>query len=118
MKPKKRCNQSSCKDLIDYDKKYCSKHEGNDSKDYNKFIRNNKENKKYSDFYNSKEWRNLRKLFILENPLCKYCLDEGEVKLAEIIHHKEEIKEHFDKRLDPNNLESVCRIHHNKIHKQ
>jgi 5-methylcytosine-specific restriction protein A len=118
MKPKKRCNYSSCKNLIDYDLKFCIKHEREDGKEYNKLIRNNQENKKYSDFYSSKEWRTLRKLFIIDHPLCIYCLDEGSIKLAEIIHHKEEIKENFNKRLDRDNLESVCRIHHNKIHKQ
>jgi 5-methylcytosine-specific restriction protein A len=117
LKPQRRCNSSTCRTLINYDIKYCTKHEKKEGEEYNKYIRNNKDNKKYTDFYNSKEWRALRKIFKIENPLCVYCLEEGTIKETEIIHHKKEIREDFNKRLNKDNLESVCRNHHNKIHK-
>jgi 5-methylcytosine-specific restriction protein A len=110
--------------LIQYDSKYCDKHlfilEEKKSKAnhyYNNIIRNTEENKKFTDFYKTKSWLSLRKLFAIKNPLCEICLDNGTIKTVEIVHHKIEIRKDFSRRLDENNLQSVCKVCHNKIHK-
>ncbi|WP_025726773.1 HNH endonuclease signature motif containing protein [Heyndrickxia ginsengihumi] len=116
MKPQKRCNVAGCRRLIDYDLKYCDKHKGYGDKQYNEQIRWNKDNKQYAEFYASKEWKLLRRLYIINNPLCEQCLKDNKVTQAQIVHHKIEVREDFSKRLDWDNLESLCRACHNKHH--
>ncbi|MEZ0117828.1 UNVERIFIED_ORG: 5-methylcytosine-specific restriction protein A [Heyndrickxia coagulans] len=116
MKPKKRCNASGCRRLIDFDTDYCDKHKGFGDKDYNKQIRWNIDNKRYAEFYASKEWKNLRNTYIAGHPLCERCLKKGIVKAAKICHHKIEIRVDWSKRLDVDNLEAVCADCHNKEH--
>tara|TARA_R110000824_G_scaffold249807_1_gene438677 strand:+ start:58 stop:393 length:336 start_codon:yes stop_codon:yes gene_type:complete len=77
-----------------------------------------KKGKKYKvsenhSFYNSKSWRELRKMFISEFPLCAWCEEEGIVKGADIVDHIHEIK-NGGEMLDPSNLMSMCLPHHNQ----
>ncbi|MEK4884886.1 HNH endonuclease signature motif containing protein [Bacillus sp. FSL W8-0223] len=116
MKPKKRCNKPGCRELIDYEQKYCEKHKGYGDKEYNKQVRWNRDNEKYAKFYASKEWRDLRNAYISAHPLCERCLVNGIVKQAKIVHHKIEVRDDWNKRLDYDNLQAVCRECHNGIH--
>ena len=114
--PLRQCSKPLCKQLIDYSEKYCTKHKGYGDKQYNEEIRYNTDNKQYADFYNSKQWRTLRQSFISAFPLCKRCLEAGHVTQAQIIHHKVEVRHDWNKRLDWDNLESICRSCHNQLH--
>lgn len=116
MKPKKRCNKPGCRELIDYDQKYCEKHRGYGDKEYNRQVRWNKDNEKYARFYNSTEWKKLRRSYILAHPLCERCLAEGVIRQADVVHHVIPIRQDYSKRLDWNNLESICHYHHNLEH--
>lgn len=50
--------------------------------------------------------------------LCQQCLKDGIVNDKQlIVHHKIEVKEDWGKRLELENLETVCTQCHNKIHK-
>jgi len=64
-------------------------------------------------FYHSKEWYELRQWFIRQNPLCKWCEEEGRAEEGKIVDH---IKEIIDggERLDQNNLMTMCQKHHNQ----
>ena len=67
------------------------------------------------DFYNSKAWRDLRKWFIKQNPLCKWCKEEGIMTIDNlIVDHIIEIKEDSTKKLDIDNLQTLCLKHHNQ----
>jgi len=116
MKPKKRCNKAGCRELIDYDEKYCPKHKGYGDKEYNRQVRFNKDNEKYAKFYNSSAWKKLRNAYIAAYPLCERCLKDGIIKQADVVHHIIEIRSDWSKRLDWDNLEAVCHEHHNKEH--
>lgn len=37
--------------------------------------------------YNTKRWKDLRKLFVQAHPLCEKCLKEGKITPTENIHH-------------------------------
>ena len=63
-------------------------------------------------FYTSKAWKALRHQFIRKNPLCKMCSDEGRKSLAEVVDHIENLRDHWDKRFDWLNLQSLCKRHH------
>lgn len=73
-------------------------------------------------YYHSMSWRNLRVAYMRDHPLCERCLEKGIAKPAEEVHHIrffESGKTEQDKwffLLNENNLMSVCRECHQKIH--
>lgn len=74
---------------------------------------------RYSQFYNSKEWKNLRNLkWSSANGLCEKCLLNGIIKPGKEVHHKIPIEENWEKRLDYNNLILLCKDCHNEIHER
>lgn len=62
--------------------------------------------------YNTKQWHKLRAIQLRDNPLCDMCQEQGRVVAATVVDH---IKPHKgDKALffDGNNLQSLCKTHH------
>ncbi|EHJ08427.1 HNH endonuclease [Staphylococcus simiae] len=100
----------SQKELQDYRKA--------NAKRYNQDIRYNNDNKRYTAFYHSTQWRRTREQVLMrDNYLCQHCLANGIVNDRNlIVHHKVELKRDWSKRLDMDNLEAVCNTCHNKIH--
>ena len=72
--------------------------------------------------YNTPQWKNLRKIKLQANPVCEMCLNEGKVTPTEEIHHIRPILtgqdelEMMDIAYDYNNLISLCKECHHKIH--
>lgn len=87
-------------------------------KEYNKRIRYNEENKKYSEFYNSVAWNRISKYIRIKyNGLCLMCLLKDKVlNPCDVVHHIEEIREDYDKRLEEKNLITLCHKCHNMLH--
>ena len=87
-------------------------------KRYNK-TRYNEDNIDYTTFYNSTAWKRTREQALIRDMyLCQQCLKDGIVNDKQlIVHHKIEIKEDWGKRLELENLETVCTQCHNRIHK-
>lgn len=82
----------------------------------------NGNNSEIANIYNSKQWKDLRNLYLLEHPLCEKCLELGKVSATEEIHHirkissgrsEEEMKEIA---YDYGNLMALCKECHHKIH--
>ena len=72
---------------------------------------------RYQQFYNSREWRDLRNYkFAMADGLCELCRKNGKVKAAREIHHIVPIEIDYSKRLDYDNLIALCSDCHNKIH--
>lgn len=114
MSVKKKCLHATCRTLIPFTESYCDDH--NQHRRYNK--ERNKVDKKYVDFYNSKKWKDKRYQRLLKDEfLCQMCLRNGYYRTGNIVHHIIEVKENWSKRLDINNLETLCTSCHNKIHK-
>lgn len=113
------CNQINCNNLTR--DSYCHIHQKEHQKrvkEQNKIYKKNRKDTKEQNFYNSKEWIKTRNYILMrDNYLCQLCFKEGRIKPAEIVHHIEELKDAWDKRLEINNLISVCKNCHNKIHK-
>lgn len=91
--------------------KYCKKHQGYNHKEYNK-----RNDDRYRRFYQTKEWRQLRNEYITSHPYCEICYSHGVIRRANLVHHKIEIRDDWSKRLNWDNLQSVCTECHNKIH--
>ena len=123
--PKHPCKVSHCKQLVDYSKLYCATHEHigikrkqEQADRYNERVRNNEYNKQYTKFYQSSVWKQTRMTKLLAQPLCEECLKHNNVTQGQIVHHIIEIRDDWDKRVDQNNLETICRECHNKHHKR
>lgn len=82
----------------------CPECEKATQKDYN----DNRRDKDAAAFYNSKEWRSVRKLVLDRNPLCCMC-----DRPADVVDHIVEIRDGGAK-LDLDNLRPMCHYHHNK----
>lgn len=68
---------------------------------------------KAQEFYQSKQWRALSKRHKQQNPLCLHCLEYGLTTPADVADHIIEIRDDWEKRLDPSNLQSLCHACHN-----
>jgi 5-methylcytosine-specific restriction protein A len=65
-------------------------------------------------FYNSPEWRDLRLKHLRKNPACLGCVEKGERTFADVCDHIVPISIHWQRRLDPDNLQSLCHPCHNR----
>ena len=60
------------------------------------------------------DWRKLRRWYLARHPLCEHCLTRGITKPAQDVDHKQPFAGKRDRlRLDPNNLQALCRACHN-----
>lgn len=86
-------------------------------KDYDKRVRHQEENKIYVRFYNSTAWDKMTKHINRKyHSLCLMCLIKyEEVIVADVIHHIEPIRNDYSKRLEEDNLISLCHSCHNNI---
>ena len=81
-------------------------------------------NSKWSKYYGSVAWKQLRNWYITEHPLCERCLAKGISVPAEEVHHRKRFSEgttmdeRYELLLDPLNLQSLCRKCHMEIHKE
>lgn len=66
-----------------------------------------------SEFYNSRTWRGFRAAYLLKNPLCVHCKQEGVLTEATVVDHVVRIADGGAK-LDENNMQSLCKKHHNR----
>lgn len=55
-----------------------------------------------------RDWQRLRKAFLAANPLCRYCTERGFVTAATVVDHIETIADAPHRRLDWQNLQSLC----------
>ena len=115
---KKLC--SKCGKVIDYKKSRCleceSKYQQQKKMDY-KYYNDNLRDKKTQVFYNSIEWKQIKKtVHIRDKGLCTMCLSENKISYAEVVHHIEPLKENYNKRISPDNLICLCNKHHAHVH--
>lgn len=111
-----QCAHPRCREQIEKPERYCEQHKRNTTQSqYNKDRR--KHNKEYVQFYNSSEWKRIRKKALRRDDwLCQRCSKQGLIKSAEIVHHLVETKDNWDLRLELSNLESLCFECHEKVH--
>ncbi|AUM89176.1 HNH endonuclease [Clostridium botulinum] len=111
-----------CGKLIDYSIKYCNEC-SNKYKEKNKIrhkqYKANRTDEKEQRFYVSKPWLITRETIkARDKGLCRVCLSKGDIRYMNTVHHIEELKDCWDKRLDPSNLISVCESCHQEVHNQ
>lgn len=122
---KKICSKQGCNILVDYKIKYCTKHqqqfeqdERERYKEYSYRRRQDKEQKKYQDFYSSTIWDKVRDVVISE---C-FGIDilefyrTGKILEGYTVHHIEELDVDWNRRLDIDNLIYLTESNHQHIH--
>lgn len=82
----------------------------------------NPKNQVIASIYANSIWRNLRNSYLMEHPLCEYCLHNGITKPAEEVHHviyissgKDE-NEMKDIAFNKDNLIALCGDCHHHVH--
>jgi 5-methylcytosine-specific restriction protein A len=65
-----------------------------------------------SEFYNSRAWRNLRKRFLNNNPLCIVCEREDIITVATVADHVKAMSQGGE-AMDEGNLQPMCKKCHN-----
>lgn len=120
---KKTCR---CGKIINYEDRYCSQctkqvEEARErsKKERNKRYARNRTDVKEQKFYQSRAWKVTRQAVAQrDNFLCLVCLENKEIRNFHTVHHIEELKENWDKRLDEGNLISVCKKCHENLHNE
>ncbi len=71
----------------------------------------NQKKREGQEFYDSCRWRRLSRWHKKINPLCIVCKELGMITAVQVTDHIISIKNGGD-RLDNNNLQSLCNLHH------
>lgn len=114
------CKQRGCKnctrDISGYCEEHISMYEAKGKLRHREYKRYRQDHKEQS-FYNSSLWKKIRReRLTIDNGLCQMCLEDDRLTLADMVHHEIEVKDDWDKRLDIDNLISLCNGCHNKVH--
>jgi len=59
-------------------------------------------------------WQRVRADHLRQEPLCRFCAQDGRVTPAEVVDHIEEIARRPDLRLNHGNLRSLCKECHDR----
>lgn len=106
-KPKRPCAYPGCPNLCD--EQFCEEHEKSMREQYDKYERAPDVNKKYG-----RAWKRIRDRHVRAHPYCELCLKEGRITSVEEVHHIKPVSQGGTH--DRNNLMSLCKSCHNKIH--
>ena len=106
-KPKKPCAYPGCPNLTDG--QYCEEHRTEQRRQYDRYERDPDVHKKYG-----RCWSRIRRRYALEHPLCERCLAKGRAVPVDEVHHIIPVSKGGTH--DRENLMSLCRSCHNKIH--
>lgn len=106
-KPKQPCAYPGCPNLSD--NRYCKEHRKQMARQYEKYSRNPEIKKKYG-----RVWKRIRDSYVKEHPFCEKCYANGKLTPVDEVHHIVPVSKGGTH--DKNNLMSLCRSCHNKIH--
>lgn len=110
---KKPCAYPGCSELVS-GQAYCEKHgkkvEKQRHERYDRFQRD----KKAAKFYSSVRWQKMRNRKLKHDPLCEHCLGNNQVTPATEVDHVIPVEVDWSRRLDWNNLQSLCHSCHMK----
>ena len=123
----KQCSWHGCTKIVNQDVMYCPYHADKWDKqnkerykEYNNRRRQDKEQRKYQQFYSSKDWERVRQVIISS---C-YSMDileyyrTGKIIVGERTHHIIEISDDWNSRLDIINLIYLTEQNHRRVHSE
>ena len=101
------CNHPGCNEVTHA--RYCDKHTREMSQRYNRYQRD----RTAQTFYESSQWRNLRRMKLNDSPMCEECRRGGTLVKATMVDHIIPIRQGGEK-LDLTNLQSLCHSCHSR----
>ena len=107
-KPKRPCAFPGCGRLAE-SKQHCAEHAKRERDFYNKYNRSADMNKTYG-----RAWKRIRDRYVRDNPLCEMCIKERRLAPVDEVHHILPVSQGGTHERE--NLMSLCRSCHNKIH--
>lgn len=108
-KPKRPCGYPGCPMLADEGEQYCAEHKKVVAKSYEKYDRDPAVHRRYG-----RAWKRIRDSYVKTHPFCEQCFENGILVPVEEVHHIVPIAKGGTHARD--NLKSLCRSCHNKIH--
>ena len=105
-RPLQPCKQPGCAELVA--KGYCAAHQRADNRRYYERRRADPLLRLRDAFYKTAAWLALRAWRLSIEPLCRMCKELGLVTAATCVDHIEPIAQAWDRRLDPDNTQSLC----------
>lgn len=109
---KKPCAYPGCSKLVS-GQTYCEKHFKEVEKKRQKLYDRYQRNKKIARFYSNARWQKLRDRKLKHDPLCEHCLPDVVTPATEV-DHIIPVEVDWSRRLDWNNLQSLCHSCHMK----
>ena len=109
-KSKRPCRYQGCPKLVDNDSGYCNEHAKLVLRNYDRYLRSPRHDKRYGY-----RWRKLRTRFLNSHPFCEQCRQQGRYTLATEVHHVKPLADGGTNELS--NLMSLCRSCHAKLHR-
>ncbi len=103
------CTHPGCPELV-VNGSQCAKHKKERVRDY----RSSNVRAQLEAFYGGGVWRALSKAYRKRNPLCEQCAAQGLTTLADVTDHIIEIRDDWERRYDPSNLQALCHTCHNR----
>ena len=70
---------------------------------------------RFAEFYNTRAWRRLSRWRRSVEPLCRKCSELGRVTLGQAADHIVPLAEDWDRRLDPDNTQTLCGPCHSSV---
>lgn len=72
-------------------------------------------NPAFTHMYQTRLWKDLRRVHLARYPLCARCHREGRLTPATVVHHSTPHKGDWDLFKDPKNLASSCAPCHDRV---
>ena len=107
-KPLKPCQHAGCVELVESG--YCQKHKRQWQKQYDE-ERGTAAKRGYD-----RRWQTVRRRQLLRFPMCQCQECQGQGRIADMVHHIKPISEYPELKLNPDNLLSMNRVCHEKLH--
>jgi len=105
MKLLKCCSKQGCPNLCEG--RYCEDHLK---------LAQHRERGSFRERGYTARWDKIRALKVRKNPLCEPCLEDNRVQATQIVHHILSVVDRPDLIFSTDNLQSVCRACHGKLH--
>ena len=106
-RPKRPCGYPGCPRLTE--RQYCEEHDKIMRRRYDQYVRSPDVHRRYG-----RAWQRARDRYAREHPFCERCFAEGRMTPMDEVHHITPVS--CGGTHDQDNLMSLCRSCHNKIH--
>ena len=110
-KAPRSCRQPGCPETTKDPAGFCEAHKKKDREKQDR-ARGSARERGYT-----RNWEKLRSMYLQHvGGLCEVCRASGRLRPAELVHHKESIRDRPDLRFAWANLEALCRQCHDRAH--